>query len=464
MPRAPLPALRRDLQVRFRRDGTVDIRDPRLLQLYTLDAEEYRWAQRFDGRRTAPEVSADLRARDVSVSARQVEKVAREFDELALLDTPTARDREPNAEDRTPYGQTSATRRRLRVLPEPRDEPRWACHACGACCHGLTVELTKAEAERIDPSLYEDLLEGEPFSEWSFVDPEKPAQRVLRQVPERDNACVFLNDQGLCSIHARQGPEFKPDACQIFPHIVVHVPGGPPRMALRLNCETMHDTFESGPRTVQDRDEVVRLSQTLPGIRAASEVEWFGEVEPFAAYDARVEEVLALLGDGPLTPDRLEAIDEAVLDRRVRRARRAFGRNLRRYVDKERYGKLPVDSGSYAAILERLPRAEDALASMAAGRPPPAVGARVGRFLTRQTRQALHALGPMQLPDAGYGMAGLVLALEAILHTVGPRGRLSTANRAFAAFSAPLLETTHHAWPILEALDRAYAQRLKDDL
>lgn len=464
MRHSALPALRRDLEVRFRRDGTVDVRDPRLLQLYTLDAEEYRWAQTFDGRRTARQVSADLRARDPEISTRRIEAVARELDELALLDTPRARRLKPRPEDQTPYGQTSATKRQLRVLPEPKDEPRWACHACGACCHGLTVEISKAEASRIDASLYRDILNGQDFAEWSFVDPEKPAQRVLRQVPERNNACVFLDDRGLCSIHARQGPEFKPDPCQIFPHVVVHVPGGPPRLSLRLNCETMHETFESGPPTAQDRDEVLRISKTLPGIRAASEVEWFGEIVPFRAYDRTIEDVLEALGEGPLQPETLAEIDARHLGGRARRARRAFGRNVQRYVQRETEGLLPVESGGYASVLERVAKADSALEAMARGERPPRVGTRVGCFLTRQARQALYGLGPLQLPDAGYGLTGFVLALEAILHAVGPRGRLATANRAFIAFTAPLLETTHHAWPILDALDRRWAAQLKKEI
>jgi len=461
---AAVPALRRDLEVRFRRDGTVDVRDPRLLQLYTLDAEEYRWAQTFDGRRTAQQISAGLRERHPDVSPRRVREIAREFDELALLDTPRARKLKPRAEDQTPYGQTSSTRKRLRVLPQALDEPRWACHACGACCHGLTVEINKAEADRIDASLYQDILQGEDFAEWSFVDPEKPVQRVLRQVPERNNACIFLDDRGLCSIHARQGIEYKPDPCQIFPHVVTHVPNGPPRLTMRLNCETMHQTFETGPLTVQDREEVLRISKTLPGIRAATEVEWFGEVIPFRDYDAIISALLEDVGEGPLGPDVLAAIDRDHLARRARRARRAFGRSLLRYVASERDGPLPVESGGYASVLDRLPRAEAALQAMSRGEAPPSVSERVGRFLTRQARQALYGLGPLQLPDAGYGLTGFVLALEAMLHAVGPRGRLATANRAFIAFSAPLLETTHHAWPILEALDRDWAAQLKKDL
>lgn len=32
-----------------RNNGTVDVRDPHLLQIYTLDADDYRVAEHFDG-------------------------------------------------------------------------------------------------------------------------------------------------------------------------------------------------------------------------------------------------------------------------------------------------------------------------------------------------------------------------------------------------------------------------------
>jgi len=47
---------------------------------------------------------------------------------------------------------------------------------------------------------------------------------------------------------------------------------------------------------------------------------------------------------------------------------------------------------------------------------------------------------------------------------IGEKGTLSTANRAFMVFTSPVLETTTHAWPILDAIDQRYAQRLRKEL
>ncbi len=458
--RLPIPSLRQDLEARFRSDGTVDVRDPRLLQIFTLDADDYRLAQRFDGR-TAEAVASAL---GNGVTPGQVVEVAEELDELSLLDTPEARAREPDRSNLTPYGQTSATRRRLRVLPEPYGEPRWGCQACGACCHGLTVEVSRAEEARIDPSLYPDILQGEPFAEWSFVDPDQPARRVLRQVDERRGACIFLDEGGLCSVHARQGMEAKPDACQIFPHVVMHVPGGPPRLTLRLNCESMHETHESGPTTRSQIPDVVRILKTHPAITAPREVEWFGETIAFREYDAYVQRAIDHLETSDDVGLALQAIDDELCERRARRARRGFGRRLPAYLKAERSGPAPVEEGGYGQHVQRLKRWPEALAAMAAGRRPPRVSAPVGRFLTRQLTQALYGLGPLHWPDAGFGLTGFVLAGEAILHAVGPRGRLKTANTAFSVFTAPLLETTHHAWPMLEAIDEEYVECLKEEL
>jgi hypothetical protein len=46
-----------------------------------------------------------------------------------------------------------------------QEAARWSCHACGACCHGLVVEISREEESRIDAKLYPDLLGAEHFAE-----------------------------------------------------------------------------------------------------------------------------------------------------------------------------------------------------------------------------------------------------------------------------------------------------------
>lgn len=458
MQRTPIPALRRDLDVQVRRNGTVDVRDPVLFQVYNLDGDDFEMARRFDGRKTAEQLATE----DVPVD--QVDALAEEFRELFLLDVPEVWEQEPALENLSPHSQLSPSRKRLKVLPEPLDGARWSCRACGACCHGLTVEIRPDEEARIDPSLYQDVLQGEDFAEWSFLDPDDSKKRVLRQLPERKNACIFLDERGLCRIHARQGMEAKPDACQVYPHVVVHVPKGPPRLALRLNCESMHETFERGPPITSHLPDVLRVHETSPGLRAPKTVEFFGESVPFSEFDQVLRDVIDIFREEGVGPDSLQKIDRLHCGGRARRARRRFGKNLLGYVEAERDADVPVQEGAFFPALRRLKRGRVALEAMRRGAQPPPVGPRVNRFLTRQATEALWGLGPLNVPDGGYGLASLLLGLEAVLHAVGSRGRLATANTAFWVFTGPLIETPHHVWPFLEALDAGHADALRADL
>jgi Fe-S-cluster containining protein len=459
----PIPSLRTDLEVRPRGDGTVDVRDPKLLQILSLDAEDFELARRFDGVKTIRELRLTLAEDQWSVTAKRLRAVANDYRELHLLDLEEVEAMEPAEDARTPYGQLDSVHRPLTVLPQPQAHARWACRSCGRCCHGLTVEVTEEEEARIDRALYSDVLgaAGE-AAEWSFLDPEQPARRVLRH--QASGACIFLDPQGRCLVHARQGMAAKPDPCQIFPHVVVHVPHGPPRLALRANCDSMHETFEDGPDLGVHQSDVLRVHQTSPALLAPDRVTVFGRRWGFARFDrwlAQTMEVIETEGFGPAA---LRAIDRDQLERRASRARRRFGRKLLDYVESERASDVPVEAGGWWPQLSRLRRGREALAAMAEGRPPPELGKRPASFLRRQAQAALYGLGPLQLPDAGIGLTGLVLAFEAVLHAVGPRGRLKTANAAFAVFTGPLLESTHQSWPILEAIDPEHVRRLKEEL
>ncbi|MEL6187203.1 MAG: YkgJ family cysteine cluster protein, partial [Myxococcota bacterium] len=236
-----IPALRDDLEVTRRPDGQVDVRDPRLLNVFTLDSEYLEVAVHFDGLRGAKEVVEAHRLADKKkIRPKEVKAIAEEMDALLLLDTEEAATATPNMENTSPQPLLgpAPSSHRLRVLPQTPASSAWSCQACGACCHGLVVELTEAEEARIDASLYQDVLDGQGFAYDAFVDPELPAVRVLRQRVEDRHACVFLAEDGRCLVHARQGPESKPDACQIFPYMVVHVPGRTPHLAMRTNCQS----------------------------------------------------------------------------------------------------------------------------------------------------------------------------------------------------------------------------------
>src|SRR5262245_56161631 len=98
------------------------------------------------------------------------------------------------------------------------------------------------------------------------------------------------------------------------------------------------------------------------------------------------------------------------------------------------------------------------------GRLPSAPIKKVELFLRAQLRHVLYVGGPLNLPDAGYALVGQMLAVLGLLHAVSETGSLKVANTAFEVFMMPLLETMEHSWPILDAIDKTYANAIRAEL
>jgi len=111
----------------------------------------------------------------------------------------------------------------------------WSCHNCSGCCRQHLIEVTDEERERI-------LGQG-----WSSTDgiPDQPVivrngrfSRSHRLAHREDGACVFLNEQGLCRIHAKFGEAAKPLACRVYPY-TFHPSGRQVAVGLRFSCPTV---------------------------------------------------------------------------------------------------------------------------------------------------------------------------------------------------------------------------------
>ena len=117
----------------------------------------------------------------------------------------------------------------LPVLFPPLQRQRWSCHSCGDCCRTLVGHLTAAERDRILDQDWEEQL---------GVAPVVRAGRswVLNKHP--NGACVFLDEQNRCRIHARFGESAKPLACRIFPFSVRATSEGW-QASLRFDCPSV---------------------------------------------------------------------------------------------------------------------------------------------------------------------------------------------------------------------------------
>ena len=88
----------------------------------------------------------------------------------------------------------------------------WSCHNCGGCCKQHVIEITEEEKQRIEGQGWET----DPATrDVSVVLTEGKTHRLAHQP---DGGCVFLDDAGLCRIHAKYGESAKPLACRIYPY------------------------------------------------------------------------------------------------------------------------------------------------------------------------------------------------------------------------------------------------------
>jgi lysine-N-methylase len=98
------------------------------------------------------------------------------------------------------------------TLVTPPGFQRYDCVGCGACCRGrFAIGVTVEERKRIvaqgwdsDPALAGKTL---------FL---PHGDRYVTAYDEH-GACVFLDERGLCRIHAKYGEPAKPLACRLYP-------------------------------------------------------------------------------------------------------------------------------------------------------------------------------------------------------------------------------------------------------
>ena len=157
----------------------------------------------------------------------------------------------------------------------------WNCHNCSGCCRQHGIHITDADKERIERQNW-TAADGVPADRPVFVRmgrwPQKPWWRLAHQP---DGACVFLNEQGLCRIHAKFGEEAKPLACRIYPY-AFHPAGKNVVVSLRFSCPSV--VANAGRPVTAQRGDLKELASLVvppnvsqarpPLISPGSRVEW----------------------------------------------------------------------------------------------------------------------------------------------------------------------------------------------
>lgn len=294
-----VPALREGVRLEVLADGNGTLSDALMGRRIKLDARAVGICAHMA--RGATTVSAI--AEDVGAPAESVQSFVAKLVSLDLCATERAAARAGDREALAAVKDKPALH--LRML----EGARFACTMCGSCCGGHNVgpvseavldglepeldalaEVVRG-ARRVDKDLFLALPSGASGGKGDLV------------CSASHGSCVFLDDGGLCRIHARLGGAAKPLPCRIFPYELVATPTGV-RVTVQRECrDFLRATGPDMPTLEAAGDEVAALVEALETLPAPTLVPKLRGVElrSWAAWEALEGELAAAIGDDPRT-------------------------------------------------------------------------------------------------------------------------------------------------------------------
>jgi lysine-N-methylase len=108
----------------------------------------------------------------------------------------------------------------------------WSCHSCGDCCRHHQIIVTDADRERILGQMWSS-ADGVPEGEAAFARVRGGQYRLAHRA---DGACVFLDENNRCRIHAKFGEAAKPLACRVYPFAFFPTGERSVALGLRFDC------------------------------------------------------------------------------------------------------------------------------------------------------------------------------------------------------------------------------------
>lgn len=111
----------------------------------------------------------------------------------------------------------------------------WSCHNCGGCCREHLIEITAAEKAVIEKQGW-TAKDGTPADRDLIL---KHGRNTFRLNHADDGGCVFLDDKGLCRIHAKFGEPAKPLACRLYPYTFHPSSERGATVSLRFSCPSV---------------------------------------------------------------------------------------------------------------------------------------------------------------------------------------------------------------------------------
>ncbi len=204
----------------------------------------------------------------------------------------------------------------------------WDCHQCGNCCTDYVVPVSDAEKKRIEGQGWDQVPEfaGKPLfvrhSPWWKFWKKKYRLRTI------NDHCIFLDDKGLCKIHAKFDVDAKPFACRLYPFILVPT-GKEWRVSMRFACPSA--TANKGRSLTSQKQDIQSYATEMehwdePEIRAAT------TSTARAAEEARRERLPMLQGRTTVPWDDMGIFLKAMLNI-IRDSSDAFPRRMLRLLE-----------------------------------------------------------------------------------------------------------------------------------
>ncbi len=122
---------------------------------------------------------------------------------------------------------------------------RYSCKRCGRCCKRFNVRIEPHEIERIKALDWGDEPHPEDFYETIH------GHYYFKRKP--DGGCVFLDDNGVCTIHARFGFDVKALTCRGYPMNIISTAPNELSVLARMDCPAVLEGFGE-PLVKQQRD------------------------------------------------------------------------------------------------------------------------------------------------------------------------------------------------------------------
>ncbi len=144
-------------------------------------------------------------------------------------------------------------------------EQRFECRDCVSRCCAMpwVTVITREEKERLESR---EWIQEQLRTHGTELKPHGPNDFKLPMLERhRRLECLFLDEDGLCSIHRKEGHEFLATSCQMFPFEFVSTPEGETVVALSHLCPSIRDNYGHPlAQTVEKRfDTIKRQAQPM---------------------------------------------------------------------------------------------------------------------------------------------------------------------------------------------------------